>query len=126
MMHRNRQWCLYGTPGATVEDAREMAEKLGQGSWTLCTSFQFRDTIWINDSTSEGAIQEYAVIRRDFGPQPLGKIIGRQVETITVGWCNVEELLKYITDFGDGNEFMPFDVVVKVDDDPQHRCQLCA
>ena len=48
--------------------------------------------LWLNDSTSPDAVQEYAVVRCPVSPD--GEY--RQVESITVGWCNRQELLNYI------------------------------
>jgi hypothetical protein len=68
MLHATRLFQV--GPVATAE---ELAEKLVDHRWTLCTGFQFAGMLFLNDSGSEDSPQEYAVIRD-----------GRQIESITL------------------------------------------
>lgn len=83
VMHERRRW------GVTACTREELAQNLQAYSWTLCTAFQTPGgTIWANDSTCEDALQEYAVLRILDGAW-------RQVESITVSWCELPVLLQY-------------------------------
>lgn len=62
MMHRNRRWCV--GPAASAED---LARKLTGRTWTLCTGFFVEghpEYLFLNDSTCEDAVQEYAALRK--------------------------------------------------------------
>lgn len=89
MLHQHRIWCV-----STVEDADELVTKLQSHTWCLCTGFRFGNTLWLNDSTSEDAIQEYAVVRATDGTQ---------IESITVSWCEPDTLAQMIRDYDDPN-----------------------
>lgn len=83
MMHKTRRF------GVTKWTREELAERLSENTWTLCTAVQTEGgTIWANDSTSADGAQEYALFR-------LIKNEWRQVESITVSWCTKEKLLGY-------------------------------
>jgi len=88
MLHENRVFCL-----AVVPTAAELAEKLIDYTWCLCTGFQLAgspDTLFVNDSTSPDGAQEYAVLRRLDGDW-------FQVESITFGWIeSIEKAAGYI------------------------------
>ena len=77
MMHTRRKFCVL-----PVETADELAEKPTAHIWTLCTAFRLTDYLFLNDSTSEDAAQEYAVARATTENGPA-----LQVESITFGWC---------------------------------------
>ena len=82
MLHTKRIWGV-----VPCEDAEELALKLTEQTWTLCSAFRTAGgTIWVNDSTTEDALQEYAVLRRGDGGG------WDQVETITVSWCSPAKL----------------------------------
>jgi len=110
MMHRSRRFAV-GNLLAT-----ELADKLKESTWTLCTGFRCGRFLWLNDSTSEDAVQEYAVVRESdmF-----------QVESITVSWCTKERLYGYAVAPGSVESFgkitNPIDKV-----DEHERCALCA
>lgn len=87
MLHSQRVWCV--TPAAT---AVELARRLTEGSWTVCTAFEFAGYLFLNDSTSGGALQEYALVKRP--TTPGGPFL--QVESITMSWCTFEQGLNYI------------------------------
>ncbi len=81
MLHKHRVWCV-----ANATDATTLAHNL-KLVWTLCTGFRLSGYLFLNDSTSEDAVQEYAVVRE----QDL-----KQVESITFGWCSPENALLYV------------------------------
>ena len=119
-MHKRRLWCV--TPIATAE---ELAEKLVQHTWTLCTGFELQGYWFLNDATSEDAAQEYAVIKVK---GPHGKPL--QVESIIMSWCLTNEALDYIRKTIAG-EYDDADyaatVEPKVESAEEHgRCPLCA
>jgi hypothetical protein len=83
VLHTNRIHC---TP-TRVETPAELALKLVDHNWTLCTAFRLGDDLlFLNDSTSEDGASEWAVVRG-----------GRQIESITFGWCSYSQALDYIT-----------------------------
>lgn len=85
MMHTHRTWSL-----TTIEDPDELVNKLKRHTWCLCTGWRYKNTLWLNDSTSEDALQEYAVVR----------LPGRdQIESITVSWCEPDKLRAFIEEF---------------------------
>ena len=84
MYHDKRRWCVQ-----PVESANELADKLLRFSWCCCTGFELEGFVWLNDSTSPDALQEYAVVRKPTD----GDETYRQVESITVSWCNRQQLL---------------------------------
>lgn len=102
-----------------VSDLDELAGLLTEHSWTLCTGFRFRagDQVlhFLNDSTGEDSAQEYAVLAED----------GRQLETITFGWCTparAAELIRLVL-AGDVEPWGHFEL--HIDPNPHHVCHLC-
>jgi hypothetical protein len=87
MFHKKRVWCI-----SPVETAEQLAEKLTQHSWTLCTGFQIQGYLFLNDATSESGAQEYAVVKCPI----LTDDSYRQVESFTMSWCSYNEALVYI------------------------------
>ena len=78
------------------EDAAEQAEKLEQHTWCLCSAFETAaGTLWANDATSPDGAQEFAVLR----PDSAG---WRQVESITVSWCDAAKIASYVRLADDG------------------------
>jgi len=134
MMHKRRLWTV-----AYVSTIRDLAEKLTERSWCLCTGFQIGGYAFLNDATSEDGAQEFGVVRTD---QPLFARINRgshaervytvdQVESITASWMDraemeefVTELLQGIADFRDPVGWTGTKIVV--DHGRGHRCFLCA
>lgn len=86
MMHGNRVFSV-----AEVPDAATLADKLVNHSWCMCNGFKLGDVYYLNDSTSADGITEFAVFRH-----------GRQVESITFGWCDVSRALHYIEECANG------------------------
>lgn len=74
---------------APVATANELAEKVTQMTWTLCTAFSLGDYPFLNDSTSEDGAQEYSVVKRQ------GDTFC-QIESVTFGWMTLEGALKFI------------------------------
>src|SRR6478609_5193448 len=95
MLH-NRVWVV-----VEVATPEELAEKLTQNSWCLCNGFRYKDTCWLNDSTSEDSIQEYGIIREHDG---------RQLESITVSWCKPEKIVEYAEQAANGELLGPWDL----------------
>lgn len=77
MLHRNRRHAI--TPVASLE---ELAEKLIEHTWTMCSGFSTGTLILLNDSTGPDGAQEYAVLRG-----------GRQIESLTVSWMTHNVLI---------------------------------
>lgn len=118
MMHKSRVWCL-----APIESAEELARKLVDSTWTLCTAFELQGYLFINDATCEDGAQEYAVIKR----QADGTFL--QVESITFSWCTYENALEHIrraiSGEDDANDFAA-PVNPRLETAQEHgRCRLC-
>jgi hypothetical protein len=88
MMHHNRCFKVQ-----SVATTTELANKLTQYTWTLCSAFELRVggqcLTFYNDSTSEDGAQEYAVYRQGVG-------FSVQIESITFGWCSEARALELI------------------------------
>lgn len=90
MLHDNRPFSL--TPIATLP---EVAHELTRvRSWVLCQGFEVSvgpgiSWLFLNDSTSEDAIQEYAFCLRT--PEGI-----KQVESYTVSWAEGAELTEFL------------------------------
>ncbi|HET6416719.1 MAG TPA: hypothetical protein VFG22_10530 [Polyangiales bacterium] len=82
MIHDKRAFNI-----VTVRSAAALAKKLSEHTWTLCSGFSHGGYLFLNDSFSEDGAAEFAVVRESDA---------LQVESITFGWCNVEESLGYI------------------------------
>lgn len=121
MLHDKRVWCV-----GEVESAEDLARKLTESAWCCCTAFQvqgFPQYYWINDSTSEDAAQEYAVLI-----QRNGQYI--QLESITFSWCTQTQALQYITKTLNGDDdanpfFGPVSPTIQTAKE-HGRCPLCA
>ena len=121
-MHRARRWGV--GPVATAE---ELARKLTESTWTLCTGFYVQghdDILFLNDSTHEDGAGEWAVCRGRIGSPAY-----TQLESITFSWCTFDAALVYvnqaITGQMDQSEFAtPLTLNVETLDQHQ-RCHLC-
>lgn len=82
MFHPERTWFV-----APVDTPEELARKLAFHSWSLCTAFELRGYLFLNDSEREGATPEFAVVRKPTRPG----IPFVQVATITFEWCRLDE-----------------------------------
>ena len=118
-MHRKRRW--YVQPASSAED---LAEKLTEHSWTLCTGFSLGGYTFLNDATSEDGAQEYAVLKR----RRRGGFV--QVESITFSWCTRGQAFALIRDVlaGKFDAEAAFGTVSPALDTPEAhgRCPLCA
>ena len=123
MMHTSRRWQV-----AEVSSAEELAEMISAGrTWTLCSGFSvagYPDYLFLNDSTSEDAAAEYAVIHGG-----LAATHHRQIETITFSWCSVEQGLEYIRHVLDGKydeSNFAHDIEVRIETSDEHgSCPRC-
>ena len=81
MMHNRRRWCV-----SAVATAEELAEKLTQHTWTLCTGF-FVPThphyLFLNDATHEDGAGEFGVVAGGMDGPHI------QIESITFSWCTM-------------------------------------
>lgn len=119
MLHERRTWCV-----APVATAEELARKLAETTWTLCTAFELRGYLFLNDSTCEDGAQEYGVVKR----MPDGSLL--QVESITFGWLDEARALALIRQ-SLGGEFddkeFAHEVHPRLQTPAEHgRCPLCA
>ena len=79
MMHKSRTWCIF--PIATKED---LAHKLAESTWCLCTAFEIGDYLFLNDATSEDGAAEYAVLKKP----ATAEAPYMQIESITASWMS--------------------------------------
>src|SRR5262245_29060372 len=114
MMHKARVFCL-----SEFTDLEALVESLKEYSWTLCTGFQYKSLLLINDSVSEDSLQEYAVVRN-----------GVQIESLTVSWYDPDKLKGDLTTLDsvgslDGSA-ITFGKVDVQTHSMTERCALCA
>lgn len=104
---------------ADVPSVEDLAEKLTAHTWTLCTGFRLavgdQALLFLNDSTSEDGAQEYAVFAPD----------GRQLETITFGWCDRGRAVELIRQVLAGRVVDMGRFELRLDERPDHVCHLC-
>ena len=122
MMHKSRTWCIF--PIATKED---LAHKLAESTWCLCTAFEIGDYLFLNDATSEDGAAEYAVVKK---PAVAGAPY-IQLESITASWMSEERLLEFISRTLAGEIGLEVEwareVQPKLETAEQHkRCHRCA
>ena len=122
-MHKRRRWCV-----SAVATAEELAEKLTQHTWTLCTGFfvqRHSRYLFLNDATHEdGAGKFGAVVGGMDGPHV-------QIESITFSWCTVEQALDHIRktlagDYDASSFAHALDLAGRLEPPDRHRCHLCA
>ena len=117
MLHENRTFGVsdVARPGDLV------AKFKGDVSvWCGCTGWRHKGWLWLNDSTSPDAIQEYAVVHE-------GTMV--QWESLTITWMSADEIRKFIQDFEEGTAERPYFGAVsnKIETPAEHgRCQHCA
>ncbi len=115
MFHEKRIWCV-----APAESAEEVATKLTEQTWTLCTAFELAGCVFLNDSTSEDGAQEYAVITKNEGGGY------EQIESITFGWCTYDEALEYVKGVIKGEVELHVSVTPELHTPDEHgSCELC-
>ena len=119
MLNNKRCWCV-----GEVATPEELADKLTNYTWTLCTGFKIGNYAFLNDSFSEDGAQEYGVINLQ---------TGRQIESITFSWCNYNKALQYIYSILEGhfdNNSCSIDAGINIKKQlqtpKQHKkCHLC-
>ena len=135
MMHKRRLWTV-----AYVSTIRDLAEKLTERSWCLCTGFQIGGYAFLNDATSEDGAQEYAVIRTDKllftktdRPRNQNERVYTvdQVESVTASWMDRGEMEEFVTELLQGSADFRDPVgwtgtKIMIDHGRGHRCFLCA
>jgi hypothetical protein len=107
MVHKNRRFNVKG-----VGSVEELADQITRCTWTLCTGFEFKGYLFLNDSFTEDSAQEYAVVWD-----------GRQVESITFGWCTRDQAEKHVHDILAGKIVDTGAVAPRVDHG--QVCHLC-
>jgi len=112
-------------PAASAED---LARKLIERTWTLCTGFYVRgheDYLFLNDAIYEDAAQEYAIVKGC-----VGAAEHVQLESITFSWCRYEEACCFVKQALAGEmDLSSFRQTVypRLDPIAEHRtCPLCA
>lgn len=117
MNHKDRRWCV-----AKVKSAERLAQFLRLRTWTLCTGFALENYLFLNDSLSEDAVQEYAIIKR---PPRLAREPFRHL--LSFEWLDYQTVLAYIElalhgELDDGGKIVNLVLQTAV----QHRfCQHC-
>lgn len=119
MLHKDRRWAI-----AQAESAEELASKLTERTWTLCTGFELNEYLFLNDATHEDGAGEYAVVKKDGGNRE-----SLQIESITMSWCTYAQALDHIRKTISGQyDTSDFTHAVPISWEPveQHgRCHLC-
>lgn len=113
MMHETRRWTV-----RDVETPEELVRLLTEHDWTCCSGFRLGRFLWLNDATGPDGAQEYAVI---------DTTTGRQIESITVSWCDAGRLREIVGQIESG-EFVDMGAFApKIETGAEHgRCQHCA
>lgn len=118
MFHQKRKHCVSSVPSAL-----DLAEKLTERTWTLCTGFYVAghpDYLFLDDATSEDSAVEFGIVKRT----EEGFI---QVESITFSWCDRAKAILYIEQALRGEfDSEGWPVTVQIDESPSHSCHLCA
>jgi hypothetical protein len=121
MMHDKRRWGV-----GPVGSAEDLAKKLTESTWTLCTGFYVaghEDYLFLNDATHEDGAAEFSIVKRLADGSYL------QVESVTFSWCSCVEALSHINHAisgqWDGQDFAR-PVHPRLDPIEDHHCHLCA
>lgn len=93
MLHQDRVWSV-----EIVNSIEELTMKLFETTWCGCTGFELQGYLWLNDSSSPDGAQEFGVIKQDGPDGPFC-----QIESITVSWCQLDELQALIEKVHFGN-----------------------
>jgi hypothetical protein len=112
MVHTHRVFCV-----GDVEDDVELAKKLTEHTWTLCTGFRHKGYLYLNDSFGEDGAAEYAIVREKDRVQ---------VESITFGWCKLDQALQYIRDISADVYQECYGTALNVLEGKEHHCHACA
>ena len=112
-MHTGRIWNVAGPFGPA-----QLADRLAKYSWTLCSGFECLGYLYLNDSTSEDALQEYAVVRKS-------DLV--QVESITVSWMEPEVIAGFAETVGDRDPHTYGSIkAANLEHDRLDYCERCA
>ena len=111
MLHKNR---TFGEP-CPATSAEDLAEKLTEHTWTTCSAWSLGDLLFLNDSTCEDGAQEYAVVRS-----------GKQIESITFGWCSYYKALEIICELESGRLGAEYGAVTPKYHPRGTNCGACA
>lgn len=84
MLHERRPFHI-----RNVETPAELGVLLTTETHSTWQGFRCQGLLWLNDSTSMEAIQEYAVVRES---------TSEQLESITVSWCDADSIAQYHSD----------------------------
>ena len=82
MLYHDRVWSV-----ELVNSIDELTKKLFETTWCCCTGFELQEYLWLNDATSPDNAQEFGVVHKN-GSDGLFY----QIESITVSWCELDEL----------------------------------
>jgi hypothetical protein len=122
MFHENRVWSV-----GPVASPEQLAEKLTDQTWTLCTGFYVAghdNILFLNDSTHEDGAGEFAVVKAK-----IGDTEGVQIESITFSWCSRDQALSFIWQAlsGEMDKDHDFAHLVELRTVPSvgHRCRFC-
>jgi hypothetical protein len=110
MFHTTRIW---GEP-VVVDSPAELADKLANYTWTLCAAWRLGDLLFLNDSLNEDGAYEWAIVRD-----------GRQIESITFGWCDQPRALELINALVSGALAGDYGAVNPQFHPTAERCDLC-
>lgn len=89
MMHQNRS---FSVNDSTVD---EFINWVKNHTMTLCSGFKIERLVFLNDSSSEDSLQEYAVIDTRSG---------KQIESITVSWIEADRLREMVQGYLNGSK----------------------
>jgi len=76
---------------APITSVEELADKLVNYTWCTCNGFDLGGMLFLNDSSSPDGAAEFGVVWH-----------GRQIESITFGWCKLAQAEKLIRECVDG------------------------
>lgn len=115
MLHDNRVFSV-----VPAESAEALANQLTQFTWCGCNGFQLGNLLFLNDSFSGDGAQEFGVVFE-----------GKQIESVTFGWCSESQALEIIRDLQRQVKEQSFTVYAqvsnKIETPAEHgRCHLCA
>ena len=121
-MHRSRHWGV-----GPVASAEDLARKLTESTWCLCTGFYVQgceEILFLNDSTHGDGAGEWAVCRGR-----IGSPMFTQLESITFSWTTFDQALLYIqqaiTGQMDQSEFATPMILNTETLEKHQRCHLC-
>ena len=112
-MHIRRVW------NVREENLGEIVRKLKNHSWTLCTGFKWGGILILNDSTSEDALQEYAIVRE-------ADMV--QLGSFTVSWMQGADLREQLEVMAriEGNPHPAYGAHPSLRiETSEHECELC-